>query len=76
MSCGMCGFMPGMRHGEAMDLDYAGVTAQVVRYEDVHDLPAMLEVRFWSDAIEVAASVPIACCPWCGRRLDETEGCE
>ena len=72
--CEMCGFLPGLRYGDTRDLDYAGVTARLVRYRSLCDLPAVMEVHFGSDAVEVGASVPIAYCPWYGSRLEERDG--
>ena len=77
MSCEMCEFSTGpwgVQCGEVRDLDCAGVTARIAKYRSVHDLPAIVEVHFESDAVEVHASVPIAYCPWCGRKLDDEGG--
>lgn len=79
MSCEMCEFSTGpwgVPCGEMMDLDCDGVTACIAKYRLVHDLPAIMEVHFESDYVEVHASVPVAFCPWCGRKLDESEDCE
>ena len=73
MSCEMCEFATGpwgIPCGEAKDLDCAGVTARLVKYRSLHDLPAIMEVHFESDAMEVCVSVPIEYCPWCGSRLE------